>query len=92
MTRIGITDHAVQRYLERVKKLSPAAILSADLEAARAEILGQVAVAADHPGVLAIRRGPWLYPIRNGAVVTVHRACQPCLRTGRQRRERRDEE
>jgi hypothetical protein len=77
-----VSDHAVLRYLERVRGL--------DVEAVRAEIAREVAVAGEHPGASAVRAGAWLYQIRDGMVVTVHRACRPDLRTGRQRRERRE--
>jgi hypothetical protein len=89
MTAFRITEHAIHRYLQRVLRMDPSQVGGVDREAVRAAIAGEVAVAANHPGVLAVRRGPWLYPIRDGAVVTVHRACLPNLRTGRQRHGRR---
>lgn len=92
MKPFPVTTHAVHRYLERVLGVNPSGMGRVEVEAVRLEIALEVAIAADHPGVAAIRKGSWLYPIRDGAVVTVHRACRPDLRTGRQRGERRDDE
>jgi hypothetical protein len=61
--RIGITDHAVLRYLERVRGL--------DVDAVRAEMADRVAFASEHPGCTAVVSSGWRYRIRNGVVVTV---------------------
>jgi hypothetical protein len=81
MTRMTVSDHAVLRYLERVKGV--------DVKAARAEIAGLVASAEAHPACVAVRLDGWRFVIRDGTVTTVHRACQPDRRSGRQRGEGR---
>ena len=61
--RIRITDHAVLRYLERVRGL--------DVEAVRAEMAVVVAIAAEHPTATAVLSGGFRFRIRADAVVTV---------------------
>ena len=61
--RIRITDHAVLRYLERVRGL--------DVEAVRAEIAASCAIAEAHPTATAVLAGGFRFRIRANAVVTV---------------------
>ena len=63
LRRIRITDHAVLRYLERVKGV--------DVAAARAEIAARVAVAADHPGATGVLSGGFRFTLGTDAVITV---------------------
>lgn len=69
-----VTDHAVLRYLERVKGM--------DIEAVRREIGGIVDRANDHPDASGIVVDGWSYKLRNGHVTTVAPRCQPGRRTG----------
>ncbi|WP_226779541.1 hypothetical protein [Oceaniglobus trochenteri] len=75
-----VSDHAVLRYLERVKGL--------DVEAVRREIGHLVDIHLDHPGASGVINGGFSYRIRGGVVTTVIRihSCDP--RTGGHRRER----
>jgi len=61
--KIRITDHAVLRYLERVRGF--------DVEAVRREIAASCAVAADHPAATAVLSRGFRFTIKADAVVTV---------------------
>lgn len=61
--RIRITDHAVLRYMERVRGF--------DVDAVRREIAASCAVAADHPNATAVLSGGFRFTIKADAVVTV---------------------
>lgn len=68
-----VTDHAVIRYLERVKGV--------DIDVVRAEISELVETARDLGASGAVVAG-WSYKIKDGNVVTVRAAHSPCIRTG----------
>lgn len=61
--RIRITDHAVLRYLERVRGL--------DINAVRVEIAATCKIAEDHPGATGVLSGGFRFKINTDAVVTV---------------------
>ena len=61
---VHITDHAVIRYLERVRGV--------DIEAVRREIRAKVTLAQDYPGATGILVDGFRYALANGAVVTIH--------------------
>lgn len=64
-TAIHITDHAVLRYIERVKGIDVAAI--------RRDIAKTVAVADDHETCSAVTLDGFRYVLTNGALVTIKR-------------------
>lgn len=72
---ITVTDHAVLRYLERV--------LQIDIEAHRAEIARNVALAEEFEGASAVLKNGFRYRLRGGAVVTVVPVHAPDPRTSR---------
>jgi hypothetical protein len=82
---VRITDHALIRYLERVKGV--------DVEALRREI-AQVVARGHELGASAVRTDGFTYRIEAGRVVTIHPQCRPSLRFGSRPRmhERRDDE
>lgn len=61
--KIRITDHAVLRYLERVRGF--------DVEAVRREIAASCAVAADHPSASSVLSNGFRFIIKADAVITV---------------------
>lgn len=61
--QIRITDHAVLRYLERVRGL--------DVDAVRREIAVACRIAEKHPGASAVLSAGFRFTIRADAVVTV---------------------
>lgn len=73
-----VSDHAVLRFLERVKGL--------DIEAVRSSIGRRIDVASDHPGASAVISGGFRYHLQNGVVVSVTPARQPDRATGRKRK------
>jgi hypothetical protein len=77
--RFHITDHALLRYLERVKGI--------DLDAARAEMHRTLAVGIEHEGLIGIRAGAFSYRIEDGSVTTVIRVNSRSIQTGGKRRE-----
>lgn len=62
---IHITDHAVLRYIERVKGIDVAAI--------RREIAKTVAVAEEHETCLHVTSNGFRYVLTDGTLVTVKR-------------------
>lgn len=81
---LRITDHALVRYLERVKGV--------DVEALRHEIASKVARAADL-GACGVRVGGFNYRIEGGYVVTVQPESRNDVRYGhRPRRGQRGED
>lgn len=76
-TRIHVSDHAVVRYLERVKGL--------DMCAVRAEIAAHVDLALEHDGVCGVVSGGFRYKLADLTVTTVLPASQPDQRHGRKR-------
>jgi hypothetical protein len=79
----AITDHAVVRYLERVRGV--------DIDAVRREIAARVATGLE-AGACGVLVEGMEYRIENGHVVTVQKARYPDKRTGKVRRERPDPE
>lgn len=77
MSRLRVTDHAVVRYLERVRGVDVAAI--------RRQIEETVRLAAPYPGASAVYSGGFEFRIADGAVVTVHPRTRAGVRSGRQR-------
>ncbi|TMV09842.1 hypothetical protein FGK63_01870 [Ruegeria sediminis] len=75
-----VTDHAVLRYLERVKGL--------DVETIRREIGHIVDLAVDHPAACGVVSGGFVYRMQEGAVITVIPQASADLRTGRARGKR----
>jgi hypothetical protein len=71
---VPVSDHAVIRYLERVK--------GEDIEAVRREIRGKVALIHDHPTAIAINEDGWRYIFQEGVVTTIIKAHEPDNRTG----------
>jgi len=61
--RIRVSEHALVRYLERVKGV--------DVKAARRAIETKAAIALDHEGASAVVSDGFRYRIREGKVVTV---------------------
>ncbi|MBK68008.1 MAG: hypothetical protein CMP22_07765 [Rickettsiales bacterium] len=59
-----ISDHALVRYLERVKKI--------DVDAIRKEILTDDVIAHINTGCKAINRGPYSFKIDNKTIITVY--------------------
>lgn len=71
-----VTDHAVLRYLERVKGV--------DIEQLRREIGRKVDLHNDHPGACGVNADGFRYTIsQTGKVITVHAQNQPKLHSGR---------
>lgn len=75
-----VTDHAVVRYLERVKGL--------DVEALRAEIGGKVALGIAHGASSVVSQGYRYMLSASGHVLTVTRASEPEIRIGSYKRRR----
>lgn len=74
---IHITEHALLRFLERVKGI--------DVQAARAEITKTVERAEDHKSCLAVTSNGFRYVLMNGALVTIKRIDSKKGRAGRAR-------
>ncbi|MDK3072742.1 hypothetical protein QO034_06440 [Sedimentitalea sp. JM2-8] len=79
-----VTDHAVLRYLERVKGM--------DIEAVRREIGRAVDLHLDHPGACGVVVAGFSYKIAGGVVTTVIAQNRPlhgigCRRPGGERDE-----
>lgn len=72
--RIHVTDHALVRYLERVR--------GSDIAALRAEIAARVEVGVDL-GASGVRVDGFVYKLRGDTVVTIAPACQPNITNGR---------
>lgn len=72
---VTVTDHAVLRYLERVKGM--------DIDAVRRDIGRLVDLACDHPDATGIVIDGWSYKLRNGHVTTVAPRCRPGRGKGR---------
>lgn len=70
-----VTDHAVLRYLERVRGM--------DIEAVRREIGHIVDLSQDHPGACGVVAGGFTYRLNGGVVTGVHTQNRPNQRTGR---------
>lgn len=70
--KFHITDHAVLRYLERVKGV--------DIEAARAEISRTLSVGDDHEGLSAVTSNGHRYVLRGRTLVTIKPAASVCRR------------
>lgn len=68
---LHITDHAVIRYLERVRGV--------DIDAVRREIRSNVALATDYPGATGILKDGFRYVLANSAVVTIHDLGSPSV-------------
>lgn len=68
-----VTDHAVVRFLERVKGM--------DIDAVRAEIAEKASTALELGASGAVVDG-FSYKIAGGRVATVMEANRPCIRTG----------
>ncbi len=60
---IKVTDHAVLRYLQRVKGV--------DVEALKAEIAQLVHLASEHAGACSVNVDGKRYLLKNGVVITV---------------------
>lgn len=58
-----ISDHALMRYLERVKGM--------DLEQIRREIGRKIDLVNDHPGANGVRVDGFLFRLQDGVVTTV---------------------
>lgn len=71
---VRVTDHAVLRYLERVKGV--------DVEALRAEIGRTVDLALEHPGANGVCHGGFVYRLQRATVVTITPQHQPDIHTG----------
>ena len=71
MSAMKITDHAVLRYLERVKGL--------DVETARRDIAKTMEVAEGHDTASGVTSNGFRYVIYDGALVTI----KPILRGGK---------
>lgn len=74
-----VTDHAVIRYLERVKGI--------DIDAVRAEISAKCATGLEH-GACGVIADGFEYRLEGAVIVTVQPATRPDKRTGRVRRRR----
>ena len=61
---LHITDHAVIRYLERVRGVN--------IEAVRREISAKIALIQDYPGATGILVDGFRYVVANGAILTIH--------------------
>ncbi len=68
-----VTDHALIRYLERVKGVN--------IEALRHEI-GRIVDDGLNKGVCGVQSAGFTYRIEGGRVVTVYRSNRPNIRTG----------
>lgn len=66
---LHITDHAVIRYLERVRGV--------DIEAVRREIRAKIALIQDYPGATGILVDGFRYVVANGAILTIHDIGKP---------------
>ena len=77
-----VSDHALVRYLERVKGV--------DMEALRREV-GRVVDRAACTGASGVVVDGWSYKIQNGVVTTILAANQPNPKTGNRKRRARDE-
>lgn len=75
---LRISDHALIRYLERVKGV--------DVDALRAEMNDVLRPALDHPTARGIIIGSYCYKIENNTVLTVIRKNSPNPRTKRGRK------
>lgn len=75
---LQISDHALLRYLERVKGV--------DLEAARNEVHDVVELAGFAPGCSGVLKDGFHYPIVDGVVVTVTKKHKADIRTKRWRK------
>lgn len=62
-SRFHITDHAVVRYLERVKGV--------DMKAVRREIAKAVQIAEDHPTACGVLKGGHSYKLSGNTITTV---------------------
>lgn len=78
-SRFHITDHAVLRYLERVKGV--------DIDAVRDEIANKVNVAAEHRGLSAVIIDGFRYAIKRGSVQSIFKLNRQDKRTGGHRRD-----
>ena len=61
---VSVTDHAVIRYLERVRGV--------DIETVRREIAAKVRLVLAHPTATGILSDGFRYVLINGKVITVH--------------------
>ena len=68
-SNLHITDHAVIRYLERVRGV--------DIDAVRREISTKTALIQDYPGATGILVDGFRYVIANGAILTIHDIGKP---------------
>lgn len=73
--RLRVSDHAVVRYLERIRGL--------DIDALRDEIAGKAELALDYPGSNGVLRDGHLYRVVNSTVITVQPRQQKDKRLGR---------
>lgn len=64
-TPFHVTDHALLRYIERVKGL--------DIEAARAEVAQTIKSAQEHRGCSGVTSNGFRYVLMNGVLVTIKR-------------------
>lgn len=71
---IRVSDHAVLRWLERVKGM--------DIEAIRSEIGQRVDLALEHPGASGVVSGGYVYKLRGDVVTTIMPQSQRDKRTG----------
>lgn len=77
-----VTEHALVRYMERVKGI--------DVEAYRREIARIAARADDHDGASAVLKDGFRYVLVDGRVVTVEPTVEPSVKTSRCDRRQRD--
>ena len=83
-SRIGVSDHALIRYMERVMGL--------DVERIRREIGRKVDRIADFDGARAIVIDGYAYTVQAGTVTTIMRHHQGGVRVVQRAKERDDEE
>lgn len=82
---VRVSDHAVVRYLERVKGM--------DVAGGRNEIGQKVDLCLDYPGASGVVVNGFSYKLQGNVVATVMPAHQPDIRTGRVKHKRgRDDE
>lgn len=73
---VQVSDHAVLRYLERVRGM--------DVDAVRCEIGRTVDLCLEHPDACGVVSGGFSYKLREGVVTTVAPQNRPNKRSGRQ--------
>lgn len=76
--RFRISDHALVRYLERVRGF--------DVDAMRQVIHDELETALDHPGASAIIKDGFKYHLENGVLKTITSASNPPIGQHRRRK------